>query len=254
MIKRVAADEHRPWMVPPFPLHRPGRDDDRGHGGVVMGGLVLSLFPGIGLLDIAFEEAGFCVVRGPDLLWGGEIKCFHPLAGRFDGVIGGPPCKGESSLAHLNGKPGETMAPEFFRVRDEAQPDWWVMEAVVKHDAPFVLRLNNRWLGEQQNRVRFFHSNLPLHRHLETAVFDNPIYRHAVLAVHGGAIGSVQRGMAKYSWSDHCWLQGLPETFDLPGFTVQAKREAVGNGVPLPMGRAVAAAVVRAISRKEAVV
>jgi site-specific DNA-cytosine methylase len=26
--------------------------------------LVLSLFPGIGLLDRAFEEAGFCVVRG----------------------------------------------------------------------------------------------------------------------------------------------------------------------------------------------
>ena len=27
--------------------------------------LVLSLFPGIGLLDRAFEEHGFCVVRGP---------------------------------------------------------------------------------------------------------------------------------------------------------------------------------------------
>jgi len=29
--------------------------------------LVLSLFPGIGLLDMAFEQEGFCVVRGPDL-------------------------------------------------------------------------------------------------------------------------------------------------------------------------------------------
>ena len=34
--------------------------------------LVLSLFPGIGLLDSAFEEEGFIVVRGPDLIWGGE--------------------------------------------------------------------------------------------------------------------------------------------------------------------------------------
>jgi DNA (cytosine-5)-methyltransferase 1 len=34
-------------------------------------GLVLSLFPGIGLFDMAFEAEGFCVVRGPDLLWGG---------------------------------------------------------------------------------------------------------------------------------------------------------------------------------------
>lgn len=33
--------------------------------------LVLSLFPGIGLLDLAFELESFCVVRGPDLLWGG---------------------------------------------------------------------------------------------------------------------------------------------------------------------------------------
>lgn len=33
--------------------------------------LILSLFPGIGLLDRAFEECGFCVVRGPDILWGG---------------------------------------------------------------------------------------------------------------------------------------------------------------------------------------
>lgn len=55
--------------------------------------LVLSLFPGIGLLDMAFEAEGFCVVRGPDLLWGGDIKRFHPPAGRFDGVIGGPPCQ-----------------------------------------------------------------------------------------------------------------------------------------------------------------
>lgn len=30
--------------------------------------LVLSLFPGIGLLDMAFEEEGFCVVRGHDRL------------------------------------------------------------------------------------------------------------------------------------------------------------------------------------------
>ena len=38
--------------------------------------LVLSLFPGIGLLDSAFEEEGFCVVRGPDLLWGGDVGRF----------------------------------------------------------------------------------------------------------------------------------------------------------------------------------
>jgi len=50
--------------------------------------LVLSLFPGIGLLDMAFELEGFTVVRGPDLLWGGDVRRFHPPPGRFDGVIG----------------------------------------------------------------------------------------------------------------------------------------------------------------------
>jgi DNA (cytosine-5)-methyltransferase 1 len=44
----------------------------------------LSLFPGIGLLDKAFELEGFCVVRGPDVLWGGDVRGFHPPAGRFD--------------------------------------------------------------------------------------------------------------------------------------------------------------------------
>lgn len=60
--------------------------------------LVLSLFPGIGLIDRAFEEQGFVVVRGPDVLWGGDIRNFHPPAGKFDGVIGGPPCQTFSSL------------------------------------------------------------------------------------------------------------------------------------------------------------
>ena len=63
--------------------------------------VVLSLFPGIGLLDRAFEERGFSVVRGPDVLWGGDIANFHVPPGRFDGVIGGPPCKRFSRLRHL---------------------------------------------------------------------------------------------------------------------------------------------------------
>jgi DNA (cytosine-5)-methyltransferase 1 len=40
-----------------------------------------------------------------------------------------------------------------------------------------------------------------------------------------------------------CRLQGLSPDFDLPGFTVAAKIAAVGNGVPIAMGRAVARAV-----------
>lgn len=97
--------------------------------------MVLSLFPGIGLLDMAFEAEGFTVVRGPDVLWGGDIRTFHPPAGVFDGVIGGPPCQAFSSLAHLvranGGEPRfGNLIPEFERCVLEASPGWFLMENV----------------------------------------------------------------------------------------------------------------------------
>jgi len=54
-----------------------------------MDNLILSVFPGIDLLGKAFEEEGYCVVRGPDRLWGGDIKAFHPPASAFVGILGG---------------------------------------------------------------------------------------------------------------------------------------------------------------------
>lgn len=59
--------------------------------GSTSNGLILSLFPGVGLFDYAFECEGFTVVRGPDVLWGGDIRRFTAPAGRFDGIIGGDP-------------------------------------------------------------------------------------------------------------------------------------------------------------------
>ena len=76
-----------------------------------------------------------------------------------------------------------------------------------------------RWLGEQQSRRRYFHSNLPLARYVEVAAFEHPVRRYAVLARHGGKEGTVHRRMATYSWAEMCELQGLPPDFDLPGFT-----------------------------------
>lgn len=45
------------------------------------GELVLSVFPGIDGLGCGFEGEGYCVVRGPDVLWGGDVRGFHPLTG-----------------------------------------------------------------------------------------------------------------------------------------------------------------------------
>ena len=93
--------------------------------------LVLSLFPGAGLLDHGFHEAGFCVVRGPDTLLGQRIEDFHTPAGHFAGVIGGPPCQDFSRArrAPPTGH-GVRMLNEFARVVTEAQPAWFLMENV----------------------------------------------------------------------------------------------------------------------------
>src|SRR5215471_11421434 len=134
--------------------------------------LVLSLFPGIGLLDRAFEDEGFTVVRGPDVLWGGDIRTFHPPSGVFDGVIGGPPCQAFSRLAVMvrhNGYEPRfgNLIPEFERCVAEARPRWFLMENVPAAPEPnaggYVTRhqvVNNRWfvddgeIGAEQHRQR----------------------------------------------------------------------------------------------------
>jgi DNA (cytosine-5)-methyltransferase 1 len=52
---------------------------------------------------------------------------------------------------------------------------------------------------------------------------------------------------SRATFENHKRLQGLPKNWDIPAFTVEAKIKALGNGVPLAMGRAVAAAVLRAL-------
>ncbi len=97
-------------------------------------GLVLSLFPGMDLFGEAFVREGFTVVRGPDLLWGGDVRDFHPPAGVFEGVIGGPPCQRFNLLVQARGVAyAETrldLIPEFIRCIKEAKPRWLVMENV----------------------------------------------------------------------------------------------------------------------------
>jgi DNA (cytosine-5)-methyltransferase 1 len=123
---------------------------------------------------MAFELEGFCVVRGPDVLWGGDIRSFHPPAGTFDGVIGGPPCQTFSALANLvraNGYEPRfgNLIPEFERVVAAAAPQWFLMENVPAAPLPAIAGyqvasfiLDNCMLdagdgyGEQQERKRRF--------------------------------------------------------------------------------------------------
>lgn len=192
-----------------------------------MSGLVLSLFPGIGLLDMAFEEEGFCVVRGPDLLWGGDIRKFHPPAGKFDGIIGGPPCQAFSRLVHIVRAKGQTpkpnLIPEFERCIREALPMWFVMENVAgapepkpDNDGSYRVTsqiLNNRWFGAEQNRERRFSFGhlqsmtwpdwtVSLNVAADLVAIENPQYERAVVATSSkeGALAKPTngRGFAEY--------------------------------------------------------
>lgn len=216
-----------------------------------MNNLVLSIFPGIDILGNAFEDEGYCVVKGGEPMFGQRgIESFRPPAGVFEGVIGGPPCKGDSLLAHLNGSPSIGLFHEFERVVDMAQPDWWLMEAVRPHRDKHlgnIVALSPRWLGKKQSRWRYFHTNLDILPHLEGwATLEDPVFKHAVLAGHGGAVGSVYRGMAKYSWAEMCALQGLPADYDIPCLTKRFRQEVVGNAVQYDVARALARALRRA--------
>ncbi len=248
-----------------------------------MKGLVLSLFPGIGMLDRAFEDEGFCVVRGPDLLWGSCVKRFRVPPRRFDGVIGGPPCKRFSPLAnvvravHGEASVAPDLIPEYERIVGEAEPDWFLMENVERAPAPnvvgYVVRneiLNNRWVGGEQNRVRRFSFGTRDGRSLriETNALDPFEFRPAVTTNSGGRRKVLVRDdngrvRGNQGSADHHRLewrsldamaadQGVPADMlallqEHGAFTSKALRTGIGNGVPLPMGRAVAAAVARAI-------
>jgi DNA (cytosine-5)-methyltransferase 1 len=235
------------------------------------GPLILSLFPGVGLWDRALEAEGFCVVRGPDTLWGGDIRQFHPPAGVFAGICGGPPCQAFSPLQHLQRAHGHeprhgNLIPEFERVVAEAQPEWFLMENVPSAPEPNVPRyhcralvLNNRWFGAEQDRLRRFSfghrccprccpSGMDLDVSPDLAPFETQEYAATVTSSDGGRGVKMQR----YRLPEAIRLQGLPEDFlaDAP-FTVEGKMRVVANGVPLPLGRAIARAVNRALGLEQ---
>jgi DNA (cytosine-5)-methyltransferase 1 len=256
--------------------------------------LVLSIFPGIDILGRAFEEAGYCVVRGPDVIWGGDVRTFHPPAGVFSGVIGGPPCQMWSALAPLVRANGHeprfgNLIPEFERVVFEAQPAWFLMENVPAAPIPdvagyqlHVFKLNNRWIGGEQHRLRRFCFGTRDGRRLDidVAALEPALSYHAVTSSDGGRGVPMQRysgrlvksGMAvtstmggrrmtddgntshalaqkQYTLEDAAELQGLPrDVLAEAPFTKAGKLQAIANGVPMPTGRAIAQAIRRVLA------
>lgn len=256
-----------------------------------MNGLVLSLFPGIGLLDMAFEEAGFCVVRGPDLLWGGDVRGWRIAPNRFDGIIGGPPCKRFSPLANIvRAVHGEEsvapdLIPEFVNLVEWGMPSWFLMENVPLAPLPEPKRYKVRdqiirdvWVGGATTRERRFtfgalHAPTAATWQIQTQALHAIEAKPTVTTNSGGRRkvlkhGPDGRALGHQGHADHHRLQwrtieamaadqGVPPEFiarmkEHGAFTAKALRVGIGNGVPLPMGRAVAQAVVRAVCQKQA--
>lgn len=207
--------------------------------------LILSLFPGAGLLDRGFEQAGYCVLRGPDTVFGQRIEDFDASAtcGHIAGVIGGPPCQ---DFSRARRRPptghGVRMLAQFARVVTEAQPQWFLLENVPGvpdvHISGYRLQRFNLFAWEfgcRQSRNRSFQfgsrDGVPL-----------VILRRTQLQPARLAPAVMARDTPR-NFADRCELQGLPRGFDLPGLSRTAKIRAVGNGVPIPMAWSVAVAI-----------
>lgn len=216
---------------------------------VALSQLVLSIFPGIDLFGTGFEQVGFSVVRGPDPLTGGDIRRFHTVPGRFDGVIGGPPCPDFSRARRCEPSGyGLEMLAEFERVVLEASPTWWLMENVSGVPDVIIpgyshqrLDINASECGLSQNRLRHFQFG---HKHGHVI---SPVRLPRIADVQPCCVASEGGQMDRRGWLDFCRLQGLNDGIDLSSFTQSGRYRAVGNGVPIPMAITMAQAV--ALSR-----
>lgn len=223
---------------------------------------MLSVCPGLGLLDRAFEAAGFTVVRGPDALWGGDVRAFHVPSGVFVGVIGGPPCQRYSKSRELRTGWDHSLpeaervdlVPDFVRICEEARPRFVVMENVpplhgheaIPHD--WTRQVLRDWdCGGLTNRSR--------------SIWTWPFIVLCPPTRPGRAALSVmastyKRGSSSSQYvkdksflpgdlplAEYARLQGceeVGEALEAHGFSRQSAVTMLGNGVPFALGSYVA--------------
>lgn len=229
-----------------------------------MNNLVLSLFPGIGLLDRAFEQAGFCVVSSPDPLRDGSdrsIKNFHAPAGHFAGVIAGSPCQAWSvarrgQVTATERETAKLLIGHGARVILEAQPNWWLWENVpripnIKIEGYTHQRfdVNHAECGGTMLRRKHFQFGVKKIYNLDGGeyewwnMFGSQLLIPRKLALTKPAKTPVGRRSLETTWPELLALFDLPQDFKLPAFTRAGKYLAIRNGVPLKVGTIIATAI-----------
>ena len=231
----------------------------------------MSLFPGADLFGEAFEREGFCVVRGPELIIGQDIRTWSAIEGKFDVVIGGPPCKSFSSVGRWKKPSQGNLIPEFERVVSEARPTVFVMENVREAPLPYVDGyathnhvLNAHHYGANQNRVRRFTFGYKYDGALNSWPFliENLLPAHkrtpdpfpTVLACEHKYPAKMTAGHKvgrRLTIREVCELQGVPKKADMKflqrgthtPFKVEFTYVLIGNGVEMNTGRVIARAV-----------
>lgn len=215
-------------------------------------GLVLSLFPGLGLLDRAFELEGYTILRGSDWLWGGDIRNDHYPRGIFDGVIGGAPCPKFSTLYPMSSRKGEDLIGEFVRIVEECHPKWAVMENVLgARKSPHIpkdwhLVILRDWdCGGLTMRKRGFWIYPP-------TLIMQPPRRAGRPSYSVLAHSHLRHSSSRHKWRGHellsveeaAKLQGFPELAGkLKGIGKPYAMNLLGNGVPKALGLYIAKAI-----------
>jgi len=206
---------------------------------------VLAICTGMGLLDRAFQDAGFNVIPGCEIdpemramhavLCGGQYLA-HDLAelpkvvkGRhFAGVIGGPSCQAHTKLRAIRTPKFPDLTPLVNDLLDVITFDWFLFENVVPIAIPDAdaVRLNAMHFHRpHQSRDRWFtYKNLtpPQKKH-----FGSVDELMAYPAVYGRIYGP-KRGAV---------LQGYPSASKLP-FPCVMLQKGLANAVPYHLASA----------------
>ena len=207
--------------------------------------LILSVFSGIDLLGRGFKENGFCVVQAGDIILDNDIRHFHPPKGKFEGVVGGPPCQDFSKLNRNEPTGyGLEMLSEFKRVVLEADCTWFLMENVPTVPDIFIegyliqrFALSPNEIGYPQSRKRHFQFGSKQGNQL---VFQRSRYEGKTEPCLTASEG---RRQERRGFEDFCYLQGLNYVPHLPDLTKAGRYKVIGNAVHLQVAKVVAKAI-----------